>query len=185
MANDTTARLLPHFKRLHQVGHAHFLQPALNDARTRSALLQFFQVDAVDDFFRDAHKIFQQERFRDEVFDAIHQGTKAFFNVAPAGHEEKRNVPRLLAAPKFFKQLASIKAGHLVVAQNRIRRLVDHFEQRVAAVRCKNNFAVWLQALLDQVADKRIILGDQQTNRFCGMGGHERLAERLVPFQPF
>src|SRR5213080_3334046 len=107
--DDQTTGLLSHFERLHQVDHAHLFKTALDDARTRCALLQFLQVQSIDDFFRDADEVFYQKWLGDEVFDAIDERAKALFYVGAAGHEQKRDVAGLFAATPLFKKLAAVE----------------------------------------------------------------------------
>ena len=85
----------------------------------REALvLEFFEVQAVDDFFGDADEVFDEERLGDEIFDAVDQRAEALFDVGATGHEEKGNVAGGLAAAQFFEELAAIEAGHFVVAED-------------------------------------------------------------------
>src|SRR5262245_61485316 len=92
-------------------------------------------------------------------------------------------MPSLFAATQFFKELTAVEAGHFVVAQNGVGRLVDDLEQSVGTVIGKNDFAMRLQALFDQVADQWIIFHDQKVNRFGGSGSH--LTRALVMRAPF
>src|SRR5262249_16350459 len=133
--NDEATGFLAHLERLHQVNHAHLFEAALNDAGTRSALLQFFEMQAVDHLFVDSNKVLHEEWFGDEIFDTVHEWAKAFFDVGAAGHEQKGNVPRLLAASQFFKKLAAVEPMHFVVAKDSIGRVVNNFEQSVGAIR--------------------------------------------------
>src|SRR6202030_1687995 len=137
--HDQTARFLAHFKRLHQVDHAHFLQAALDDARTGASGLEFFEMQAIDDLFCDAHEVFDEKRLGDEIFDAVNQRAQAFFNVGAAGHKQKWNVVRALASAKLFKKLAAVEAGHFVIAEDGVGRLVNYFEKGVGAVVGQDN----------------------------------------------
>src|SRR5690349_10929224 len=114
--NDEAAGLLPHFERLQQVDHAHFFEAALNDARARSALLQFFEMQTVNDFLGDADEVFDKKRLGDEVFHAIDKRAKTLFDIRAARHKEKRNVAGLFTAAELFKELAAVEAGHFVIA---------------------------------------------------------------------
>src|SRR5207247_2054410 len=136
-----------------------------------SALLQFFQVQAVHNFFGDADKIPQKEWLGDEIFDTIHQRTKAFFDIGAASHEEKWDVASLFAAAKLFKKLAAVESGHLVITKNGVRRVIDDFQQRVGTVGGEDDVAMRFEPLVNEVADEGIVVGDKQSNRFCGMGG--------------
>src|SRR5262249_19219280 len=147
-----------------QVDHTHLFKAALNDARARRALLQFLEMQAVNDFLGDSHQVFDQKRFGDEVFYAVHEGTKTLFDVRTAGHEQKWNVARLFSAAQLFKELAAVKAGHFVVAKNGVRRFVDDFKQSVGAVFRNQHFAMRLKTLRDDIAHKRIIVREQQPN---------------------
>ena len=110
-------------------------------------------MQAIDDFFRDAHEVFHEKRLGDEIFDAVDERTQTFFDVGAAGHEKKRNVARGFASAQFFKELAAIEAGHFVIAEDHVGRLVDDFEQRVGAVGGEDHFADGFEALEDEVAD--------------------------------
>src|SRR5262249_45988287 len=80
-----------------------------------------------------------------------------------------------LASAKLLEKLATVESRHLVVAENRVGRLVDHLEQCVSSVGSENHVAVGLHALLDQVANQRIIICDKQLAALsgeCGCSGH-------------
>src|SRR5262249_15052017 len=113
VANPEAARLLPHFERLQQVGHAHLLEAALDDTRTRRRLLQFFEVQPVHDFFGGADQILQHKWLGYEILDTVGQVAQLFFNVGTAGHEQERNVTGLFAPPQLLKELPAVQAGHL------------------------------------------------------------------------
>jgi hypothetical protein len=114
--DDQAAGFLSHFEGLHEIDHAHFLETALDDARTGAFGLELFKMQAIDDSFCDAHEVFDEKRLGDEIFNSVDQRAQAFFYVGPAGHEKKWNVVSGLAAAQFFKKLAAIEAGHFVVA---------------------------------------------------------------------
>ena len=185
-ADDQAAGLLPHFERLQQIDHVHFFEAALNYAGARRALLQFFEVQAIDDFFRDADQIFHEKWLDDEFFDAVDQRTQALFDICAACHKKKRNMTRFVAATEFFKKLAAVEARHFVVAEDDVGRLVDHFKQRVGAVGGDLDFADVIEALLDQIADERIVVDEEKRDAFAGgvaaaLIGHRacRIARRI------
>src|SRR5467141_3579856 len=172
LPHDQPARLLPHLQRLHQVDHAHLFQSSLNDSRPRRFLLQFFEVQAIHNFFRDAYKVFYQKWLGDEILDAIHQRPQAFLDVRPAGHEQKWNVPRRLPRAQFFEELPAVQAGHFVIAENHIGRCVDDLQQRVRAVRGSLHFANRFKPLHDQFAHQRVIIRKEQLYRFVRCRTH-------------
>src|SRR5437764_929821 len=83
---------------------------------------------AVDDFFRDSHKVLHQEGLGDEILNAVHQRPQTLFNVRAAGHKKKRNVARRVARAQLFEELSSIQYGHFVIGKNDVRGRVNHFE---------------------------------------------------------
>src|ERR1700674_3807571 len=115
--HDQTAGLLAHFEGLHEVDHAHFLEAALDDARSRTFGLELFEMQAINDSFCDAYEVFDEKRLGDEIFDAIDERAQAFFYVGAAGHEKKRDVASGLASAKLFKKLSAIETGHFVIAK--------------------------------------------------------------------
>jgi hypothetical protein len=134
--------------------------------------LQLFQVDAVHYFFGGTHQILEDEGLGDEIFDAVGERAKFFFDLGAAGHEEKRDVAGLFSPAQFFEELAPIETGHFVIAENGVGRLVNDFQKGIGAIIGENDFAMGVHAFFDQVADKGIVLGDEQANRFGGSGGH-------------
>ena len=87
------AGLLSHFERLHQFRHTHLFEAPLNNARPRSTLLQFFQMQAIDKFFRYAHQVGHKEGLGEKIFGS-HQRAQLFLDIALAGHENERSVAR-------------------------------------------------------------------------------------------
>ena len=65
------------------------------------------------------------------------------------------------AAAQFFVELAPVEAGHAVVANDQIGRLVHDFQQRVGAIGCRVRVAMRREPLHQQVEDQRIIVHDQ------------------------
>ena len=129
------ACLLSHFERLHEFGNAHFLEAALNDSGARSVLLHFFQVQAVHDSFYLADQVSDKKRLGNKIFHTTtHRGAQFFLNIAPAGDKHKWNIPSVLAAAQFFKQLPAVQAGHPEIGDDQVWRIVDGLEQRVRAV---------------------------------------------------
>src|SRR5208283_2539645 len=174
LLDDQAAGFLAHFERLHEVDHAHFFEAPLDDTGTRSTLLEFFEVQTIDDFFCRADKVLEEKRFGDEVLDAVDKRAKAFFDVGAAGHEEKRNVTGGFAAAEFFEELAAIEAGHLEIAEDDVGEVVDHAEERVGTIRADHDFAERLEALRYQIADEGVVVGEKELDGFAGGGAHER-----------
>ena len=108
--------------------------------------MQLFEVQAVHDFLREADEVFHQKRLGDEVFDAVHHGAELFFDVAAAGHEEKRNVLRGFAGAEFFIELTAIEAGHFVIAEDDVGGFVEGLDERLRAVGGGDNVAVRFHA---------------------------------------
>src|SRR6266850_2606559 len=165
LPHDQPARLLPHLQRLHQVDHAHLFQPALNDSRPRRFLLQFFEVQPVDNFFRDAHQVLHQKWLGDKILDAVHQRPQPFFDIRPAGHKQEWDVLGRLAPAQLFEKLPPVQPRHLVVAEDDVGRVINHLEQSVCAVRGSFDLAERLQPFHDQLAHQRIILRDRKSTR--------------------
>src|SRR5690348_14114006 len=93
-AHGQLASFLAHFDGLHQIENAHLLKPSLNHARTRRCLLQFFELQPVNHFFRAPHEFMHEKRLDDEFFDAVHHWPQLFVQVAAAGKKNERNRPR-------------------------------------------------------------------------------------------
>jgi hypothetical protein len=178
LLDDQAAGFLAHFEGLHKVNHAHLFEAALDDARARGALLKFFEVQAINDFFCRADKIFQQKRLGDEILHAVDERAKAFFNIGTAGHEEKRNVTGGIAAAEFFEKLAAIEAGHLEIAEDDVRKVVDDAEERVGAIGADHDFTERVEALGYQIADERVVVGEKKLDGFAGGGGAHEQAPR-------
>jgi hypothetical protein len=163
---------LTHFERLHKIDHAHFFETALDDARTRCMFLEFLEMQAIDYFLGGTDQVLDEERFGDEILGTINKRTESLFDVRTAGHEEERNVAGGFAATEFFEELATVEAGHVVVAEDDVRRFIDDFEQSVGTVSSDHNFAERIKSLGDEVADHGVILGEKQLDGFAGSGAH-------------
>jgi hypothetical protein len=174
LLDDQAAGFLAHLKRLHQVDHAHFFEASLDDAGARGALLKFFEVQAIDDFFCRADKVFQEERLGDEIFDAVDERAKAFFDIGAASHEEKRNMTGGLASAEFFEKLAAIKARHLEIAEDDVGKIVDDTEERVGTIGTDHDLAEGLEALGHQLTDERVVVGEKELDGFAGGGARGR-----------
>src|SRR4030095_712720 len=129
-----------------------------------------------------ADEILQQKRLGDEVLDAVHQRAQGLFHIRAAGHEEKWNVARLLAAAEFFKKLTPVQTRHLVVARNRVGGLINDLKKRIRAMGSENQIAMRFEPFLNEVANEGVILSNEQANRFCDMRRHERGTERVIMF---
>ena len=117
-----------------------------------------------------------RKRLGDEIFDAVDERAEALFDVGAAGHEEKRNVAGGLAAAQFFEELAAVEARHFVIAEDEVGRLVDDFEEGVGAIVGEDHFADRFQGFEHEVADKRIVFGQEQLDAFAGRRAHRGLA---------
>src|SRR5215471_15153301 len=162
--NRKLARLLPHLERLHEVQHAHFLEPPLNHAGPDRPILQLLQAQAVDDFLRTPDQILQEERLGDEFFDAFDDGPQLLLDVATARQKNEGNLLRLRANAQLLVKLAPVEPRHAVVAKNKIGRIVHDFQQGVSAVRSCLRLAMRRQPFHQQVEDQRIIVDHQHTN---------------------
>src|SRR5208282_2236079 len=96
---------------------------------------------AIDHLLGGAHEILDEEGFGYEILGALDQGAEALFDIGAAGHEKKWNVARSFPGAKLFKELASIQARHVVVAEDDVGWLIDHFEQSVSAISGNYDFA--------------------------------------------
>src|SRR4029077_6384025 len=122
----------------------------------------------VDYFFRTAHEVLQKKRLGDEFFDALHDGTPIFFDVAAAGEKNKRDLLGLLARAQFFIKLTAVEARHAVVANDEVGWLVHDAKQGVGAIRSRARVAMRGEALHQQVEDKSVVIDHQDFDVFNG-----------------
>ena len=165
-AQRQPAGFLAHLERLHQVGDAHLLQAALDDPRPRRALLEFLQVQAVNDFLGQPDQILKKKRLGDEVFDAVHERPEFPFYVPAAGHKDERDVTRLRASAELLIKLAAVKARHFVVGDNQVRWIVDDFEEGIGTIGSGGDLAERVHASGHQVQDQGIVVNDQNLDGF-------------------
>ncbi len=123
----------------------------------------------VHDLLGDAHEVLDQERLGDKLFHAVHQRPEALLDVRAARHEQKRNVPRRFSRAQLLKKPAPVESRHFVIAQDHIRRIIDHFEQGISAVHRRHYVARVLQPFHDQVAHQGIVFRQEQ---FDGRSAH-------------
>ena len=72
----------------------------------------------------------------------------------------------LRAAAQFFVELPSVEAGHAVVADDQIGRIVHDFQQRVGAIGGGTSVAMRREPLHQQVEDQRVIVHDEDFDVF-------------------
>ncbi len=114
----------------------------------------------LDHALGQAYQIVHEKRLGEEILRAQRR-PQPVFDVAAAGHKDKRYVTSGLAPAQLVVELAAVQARHAVIADDQCRGIVHGLEQRVAAIFGRDDFANRLQAAHDQVADQRIIVHDQ------------------------
>src|SRR6202041_758065 len=128
VANREPAGFLAHFKRLHQVKDAHFLQASLNHTGAPRTALQFFERQTVNHFLGPPDKILEEERFDDELLHAFDHRPQLLFDIGAAGEKDKRNLLGLLAGPEAFIELAAIGSRHAKGAEEEVGRIIHDFQ---------------------------------------------------------
>jgi len=103
------------------------LPAALNDPGTDARFCNFPGGYVQSLFSRYAPDL-SQEWLGDEVFDTIHPTGGVVPQYRRGWHKQESDVPGC-SRPRSFQKLAAIEAGHFVIAEDGVGRIVDHFKQ--------------------------------------------------------
>ena len=151
------ATLASHFKRLHQVDDVHLREVAANHAVRGRGLRHLLERDAVDRALDAARGFFQEERLGQVVVGGILR-RKPFINVDPARHQDGGKICRSRPALQPLDQLAAIHAGHAVIADHQIRRIIDRLEQGISRVASSHHACERSERLLQHSQNHGIIV---------------------------